>query len=269
MSILLSTYWTEGIVFSADRNATIIYRSQKQKQLKQCVDVGSATKVLAWPRKTAVVGFIGLGSLAGLSMDEWIRQFIVSTRDYDGIDSLARQLRDSIQKDWDYDHPSSKDISLAGLIVHLGGFRSDQNVVVPAMYLITNVPGLKERGGYPDPTTDFTVSDQIAGHMTNWGVTYPSGVRDKIAQIEQRGDLLWFNNGYMYRAFNVFKGALWQALRVLRTEAMLEPNPTMKDRIAFTEMAVRVFGLFFEHHFVPEQRAVGGGADTEWIPWPG
>lgn len=51
-------------------------------------------------------------------------------------------------------------------------------------------------------------------------------------------------------------------------QAMSPERATMTDRIAFSEMAVRVFGLFFEHHFLPEERVVGGGVDTHWIPWP-
>lgn len=104
--------------------------------------------------------------------------------------------------------------------------------------------------------------------MKEWGVQYPSSVRDKIAEIEERGDFLWINNGYLHPGFNAFKGALCHTLKMLRKEAMLPPDVTMKDRIAFSEMAVRVFGLFFEHHFLPEERVVGGGADTEWMLWP-
>lgn len=267
MSILLSTYWKEGIVFSADRNATIIYKTRRGPG--QYVEVGHLAKVIAWPKKRAVVGFIGLGELAGLRIDEWMRQFIAQTRDYGDIDLLAQELCDLIQEDFNYDHPSGTDIRHAGLIVHLGGFKYYDAVLVPVMHLVTNVPGLKERGGYPDATRDFTVSDQIPGVMKQWGVDYPPGVRDKILEIDKRGDFLWFNNGYMYPAFNAFKGALWQVLQVLRKEAMLPPDPTtIQDRIAFSEMAVRVFGLSFEHHFLPEERVVGGGADSDWIRWP-
>ena len=68
------------------------------------------------------VGFIGLGELAGLRIDEWMRQFIAQTRDYGDIDLLAQELCDLIQEDFNYDHPSGTDIRHAGLIVHLGGF---------------------------------------------------------------------------------------------------------------------------------------------------
>lgn len=266
MSILLSTYWRDGIVFSADRNATVVYKTGPV--VGQYVEVGSVTKVLPWPHRRALVGFIGLASLAGLRMDEWMRQFISASRDFESIDYVAEDLRGLLQADFDKDHPPGSDVRHAGAIVHLGGYKSQENTTVPVAYIITNIGGLLPRGVYPDATRQFTVADQLPGVMEKWKAAYPSGVRDKIAAIEDRGDFLWWNNGYMYPAFNALKGSLWETLRVLRQEAMLPSTATMKDRVAFSEMAVRVFGLFFEHHFLPEQRAVGGGADTAWIPWP-
>jgi hypothetical protein len=270
MSILLSSYWRDGIVFSADRNATIIYNTGSV--VGQYVEVGAITKVLSWPHRTALVGFIGLGQLAGLRIDEWMRRFVSVNRDFESIDDVAQDLRGLLQADFDKDYPPGADVRRTGAIVHLGGYRSDGGIIVPVAYLITNIPGLLPgplaQGLYPDATRRFTISDQLPAVMVKWGAAYPSGVREKIGAIEDRGDFLWWNNGYMYPAFNVFKGSLWDALSVLRREAMLPAGATMKDHVAFSEMAVRVFGLFFEQYVLPEERAVGGGADTEWIPWP-
>ncbi len=268
MSILLCTYWTDGIVFSADRNATVAYETEEGEA--QYVETGSFTKVLAWPTSRALAGFVGLGELADLRMDEWMRQFIAKTRDFDSIDTLAGDLRDLIQDDFDDDYPDGADVRRRGAIVRLGGFRRHEDIFVPVNYVITNIPNIPglRSGVYPYATSRFTMTDQIHWSMNAWGVEYPTGVRDKIIEIEQRGDLLWINNGYMHPAFNAFKGALWHTLKVLRREAMLSPDVTMKDRIAYSEMSVRVFGLFFEHHLLPHERAVGGGADTGWIPWP-
>lgn len=269
MSILLSTYWTQGIVFSADKNATL--KPLGELEGGRWVDVGAATKVVGWPRKRAVVGFVGLGQLAGLRLEEWMRQFVARTREFEDLEWLAGELCGLIQEDFDYDYPLDSDIADAGLdaglIVHLGGFRDVEGTKVPAMYLITNLRH-DDKGGYHHPVREFTVSDQIAGVVPQWGAEYPSGVRAKIAAIEDDGRSLWFNNGYMYPAFNELKGALWVALKRVREFAELAAEPTLQDRVAYSEMAVRLFGLFFDHHYRPEWRAVGGGADTEWVPWP-
>jgi hypothetical protein len=39
-------------------------------------------------------------------------------------------------------------------------------------------------------------------------------------------------------------------------------------RIAFCRMSVELFGLYFTHNYFPEDRAVGGGSDVAYIPWP-
>jgi len=271
MSILLCTYWRDGIVLSADRNATIVFETEGDPA--QYVEVGSTTKVLAWPRKRALVGYVGLGQLAGLRIDEWMRQFIARTRDFGSIDALAQDLRELLQEDFDGDYPSGVDVGRAGAIVQLAGFKRHEGITVPVSYVISNIPGLEpgvlfSRGVYPGAERHFTVSDHIPQVMQFWEAAYPQGVRDKIVEIEETGDFLWFNAGYMYPAFNAFKGALWDALKVLRQRSLLPAGTPMSDQIAFSEMAVRIFGVFFEHYFLPHGRAVGGGVDTEWMLWP-
>lgn len=268
MSILLSVYWKEGIVYSADRNLTLEYETDVGPD--QDVLVGASTKVIPWPRKKAVVGFIGLGRLAGLRMEEWMRQFVAKTRDHGDLDSMADELRELIQVDFHHDYPMGTDVGRARLIAHLGGFKERDGVVVPAMYCITNMPDLLTRTDiypYPPATRHFALSDLIADHMPRYNVDYPSGVRDKLIAIVDRGDFWWVNHGVKYPTFNRFKSALWEVLRTVEKEVLAGP-PTIEDRARFCEMAVRVYGLFFEQYYRPKHRTVGGGADTEWIPWP-
>jgi hypothetical protein len=266
VSILLSTYWEEGIVFSADRNATIVYQSGAQD-----VEVDVATKVFAWPRRKALVGVIGLGQLAGLHTDEWMRQFVAKTRDFDDIDELAQDLLGMLQSDFQFDYASAEDVSRKGMIVHLGGFADREGVPVPVMYLITNIPRMLtafKPYPYPDAEREFVCSDLMNEYMSEWGADYPQGVRSKIGQIVSRGDFLWFNNGLEYPTFNQFKSALWQVLSALRESRVLPTTPSLRDRASFSVMAVRTFGLFYEHHFPLHQRGVGVGADTVSMPWP-
>lgn len=268
MSILLSVYWKEGIVYSADRNLTLHYETDVGAD--QDVLVGASTKVIPWPRKKAVVGFAGLGQLAGMRMEEWIRQFVAKTRDHDDLDLMAHELRDLLQVDFDYDYPMGTDVDRARVIVHLGGFKECDGVVVPAMYLLTNMPDLLTRTDlypYPPATRDLAVSDLIASHMPSYKVDYPSGVRDKLTQIVDRGDFWWVNHGVEYPTFNRFKTALWKVMQALEQQ-ILAGRPTIQDRATFCEMAVRLYGLYFEQYYLPKRRMVGGGADTEWIPWP-
>jgi hypothetical protein len=159
VSILLRTYWKDGIVFSADRNATVAFETGRGP-LKD-VEVGRFTKVLTWPGKRALIGFVGVGQLAGLRIDEWMRQFIAKTRDFERIATGADELRDLIQEDRDNDYPIGANVQHKGFIVHLGGFRRHEGTLVPVNHVVTNTPGIPglQSGVYPDATRDFSMTD--------------------------------------------------------------------------------------------------------------
>lgn len=266
MSILLSAYFPEGIVFAADKNVTLLYPGARD------VEVGIATKVIPWARRRAVVGFCGLGELASLSVDEWMRQFAGETRDFDDIATLAKQLRDRIQHDFDNTYPEETDIRKLGLIVHLGGFRYKKGIAAPAMFYISNVSGYDKNGRYYNAVRHFDEpKDHFQRDMLKGGITDPSGYRPRLEELYQdpRG-LWWYNNGLYFPAFNVLKGALWGALTMIREKTAIPfpKQPSLEDRIAYCKIAVELFGSFFLHHFAPRLRRVGGGADAEWVPWP-
>jgi len=268
MSILLSAYFKEGIVFAADKNATLYFGEEK---IRQDVEVGQLTKVFTWPFEKAVVGFVGLGVLAGLEMDEWMRLFISKTRDFDDLDELARELRNEIQRDFDKEYSGPSDVSKEGLIIHLGGFVHQSHIKIPAMYLISNVSGLDKTvsgGGYKKAVRKFSVSDQMKKLFKNLKEKYPERVRPRIIEMEQERELYtWFNNGAWYGVFNIFKQKLWESLQMLRGMEILPENPDLMDRVAYCRMAVRMFGGFFEHFYLPHERVVGGGVDSGSIPW--
>jgi hypothetical protein len=87
MSILLSAYFPEGIVFAADKNVTMLYETPTGEPL-QDVEAGAAAKVIPWARRRAVVGYCGCGSLAGIPIEEWMRQFAAQTRGFENLAQL-------------------------------------------------------------------------------------------------------------------------------------------------------------------------------------
>ena len=268
MSILLSAYYPEGIVFVADKNATISYSSLQEK--KRYVEP-TATKVLSWPRQKAIVGFVGLGELAGLPLYEWMRVFIASTRDFKDIARLAKKLKNAVQKDFQKDHPDGTDVSESQLIIHLGGFTKKQGVHVPVMYHIWNHGGIDANtGSYPLGERQFRISEDVKGCFENWPNPndYPKRVRDRLQNMINERRYFWFNNGANIGAFNVFKDFIWHALQIIQDAGFATKYKGLGARVAFCKMAVEVFGVYFTHHFFPEDRAVGGGVDVAFIPWP-
>jgi len=102
------------------------------------------------------------------------------------------------------------------------------------------------------------------------GVKSPADYRPWLQQICQNDQFMWFNNGFRFVAFNVFKGILWAALSEIRKHQIipLSATPSLSDRIAYCSMAVDMYGSFFFHHYCPRFRPVGGGVDAEYVPWP-
>lgn len=261
MSILLSGYFPEGIVFVADKNATIT--SSTAGGIKQYVEP-TFTKVLSWPRSKALIGFVGLGELAGLPLDEWLRVFIAGTREFTSIDMLAEQLRDQIQNDINKDYPSNVDCRDLLLIVHIGGFAVRNRISVPVMYYIYNHKGLDERGNYRESTRNFQISEEFKNNFNQWqpSSNYPNDVRNCIEDLSNRNNFIWYNNGAYIGAFNVFKSFIWQSLKEIKQAGFMAHESGIFARIAFCKMAVEVFSAYFTHHHIPEDRIVGGGIDV-------
>ena len=268
MSILLSAYYPEGIVFVADKNATISHIPSMGS--KRYVEA-TATKVLSWPRQKAIIGFVGLGMLAGLPLYEWMRVFIASTRNFKDIAKLAYKLKDAIQQDFQIDYPDGTDISDCQLIIHLGGFIKKQGVHVPVMFHIWNHAGIDTKTGrYPPGERRFNISEDVKGSFETWPNPddYPKRVRNRLQNMIDERRYFWFNNGAYIGAFNVFKDFIWQALQLIQDAGFAKRYKEIGARVAFCKMAVEVFGAYFTHHYFPEDRLVGGGIDVAYIPWP-
>lgn len=266
MSILLSGYYPEGIVFVADKNATIIPVPSGRRRVEP-----TATKVLVWPSHKAIVGFVGLGRLEGFLMDKWMRDFIEETKGFEDIDEIAHMLRDRMQNGFDKDYSESTDITRKWLVVHFGGFADRNGMPTPVMYHIWNHGNIDpQSGSYPPASRQFRISEDIEKHFKEQtrASDYPEGVRDWLEDMIKNAKYKWFNNGCKLAAFNTFKGVIWDALRALQDAGFAPSSSGIDQRIAFCRMAVEVFGAFFTHYYPPGARAVGGGVDAVWLLWP-
>ncbi|MEJ2351153.1 MAG: hypothetical protein P8Y03_15320 [Anaerolineales bacterium] len=267
MSILLSAYYPEGIVYVADKNITATINTTSG--IKKYVEP-TGTKVLSWPNNRAVIGFVGLANLAGLTLEEYLRIFIASTRDFTDIDQLAHQLRDQIQIDFSKDF-AAQEVNEKQLIFHLGGFTKKENVCVPVLYHIWNYKGIvdPQTGKYPPGERIFQVNEDIETKFKDWPhpEDYPLRVRERLQNMVDQDRYLWFNNGYNLGAFNLFKDVVWQALCYLQKTPFALNISGINARVAFCRMAVELFGSYFTYHSYPEDRVVGGGSEAVFIPW--
>src|SRR5439155_11766850 len=73
-------------------------------------------KVLKWPNREVIVGYVGAAEVAGDSTDQWLYKFIGRNIDFPDLKALAQTLTgelDALFRAGDFDGPS---------ILHLGGF---------------------------------------------------------------------------------------------------------------------------------------------------
>jgi hypothetical protein len=268
MSILLSAYYPEGIVYVADKNITFTVNTLNGTR-KYVEPTG--TKVLSWPNNKAIIGYVGLGSLAGLTLEEYLRTFIAGTRDFTDIDLLANQLRDQIQVDFSEDF-ATKEVDDKQLIFHLGGFTKKDNVTVPVLYHIWNYTGIVDpkTGEYPPGERIFKLTEDIERTFKKWPnpEDYPQKIRINLQNMVDDNRYLWFNNGYNLGAFNLFKDIVWQALCYLQNTPFAFEISGINSRVAFCRMAVELFSSYFTYYKFPEDRIVGGGSEAVYIPWP-
>ena len=267
MSILLSAYYPEGIVFVADKNITVTVNTLNG--MRKYVEP-TGTKVLSWPNSKAIIGFVGLASLAGLPLEEYLRIFIASTRDFNDIDQLANQLRDQIQVDFTEDF-ATKEVDDKQLIFHLGGFSKKDIVIVAVLYHIWNCGTVDtQTGEYPPGERIFKVTEDIETTFKKWPnpEDYPQKFRTRLQNMVDENRYLWFNNGFNLGAFNLFKDIVWQALCFLQNTPFALETSGINTRVAFCRMAVELFGSYFTYHKYPEDRIVGGGSEAVYIPWP-
>ncbi len=265
MSILVSLYVKDGIVFAADKNLTLTLT--KKGEQSSTVLEGELTKVLLWPNRKAVVGFVGLAELEDLKMDEWLRIFIAETRDFDVLGVVADLLRERL--DSAFARLGAHDPSRR-LLIHLGGFEVVDGVQTPMLYLVTNVPGMDEKGEYLPAQPAFNCTEEVRRKYESWPSPskYPEEVYQRFAEMEQRDHFLWFNNGDRLRAFNTFKGALFAALSVVHDAYDPGAARTLFYWQAYAKMAIELHALYYKHTLLPNQRVVGGGVDMRSIPWP-
>lgn len=128
MSILLIEFLPQGIIFGADRNIT--HCIEKFGTTK--VEVHGQTqerKVLRWPNRKALIGYVGAAEIGGISTAEWLYDFVGDHLNFDSLESLATSLCSKVQTQRFLDE---KGASPELLNLHIAGFEEREQTVIPS-----------------------------------------------------------------------------------------------------------------------------------------
>jgi len=264
MSTLLIYVLPQGMVFAADRNITVTVPTQADGTgppvMYQAQD--TACKIVRWPRRQALVGYVGLAEIGQQSTHEWLYDFVGDHVNFIDSKQVALDLREKLQETvGDLDPPQH-------LIVEFGTFAIQDGVIVPEMWHVTNVHGMNEKTGeYYAPEKDFRASEQILGnHLKH---IRADKLREELRDCADRHDPFWFHQSIDLAIFNTLESAVKAGFKILQDHGRIHPPATLEDWERHARMWILVYGAYFEAFGGPAEKYVGGGADVLSIPWPG
>jgi hypothetical protein len=258
VSILVVQLVSEGLLFGADRNITtqltkrdgsteIIVSAQSQRP-----------KVLKWPNRDVIVGYVGEGIVEGHPTDDWLYAFIGRNLDSPDLETVAQKLNaelDALYQARDFAGP---------MLLHLGGFEDVAGIWTPRVFFIRNTTALNEDGTY-EVGPRFECSEELGQPHYYGGKT-----GDEIRQL-LRETTFSFRQGYDLGSFGVFAEAFHEAVRAIILTHPGQPHPiptTLDEWRKHVALAIHGYGAYFAAFYPPFEQYVGGGADVVSVAWP-
>jgi len=211
MSILLVQVLPQGIIFGADRNVTLTQHRLIQGEniaIQIIHGQNQRPKVLRWPNRRALVGYVGVAEIAGIPTDEWLYDFIGNHLDFPNFDALSKSLALSIEEQRRIDEG---DLEPEPLVIHLGGFEEQEGVQVPVIWYIRNAHRLGP-SGYEDIRKEFLNSEAFWHYFPN---VKPHEIRSQLMARASEYDPFWFHQGFDLGTFNTLEGFLKAAFKWL------------------------------------------------------
>lgn len=258
MSILLIEFLPQGIIFGADRNIT--HRIEKFGTTK--VEVHGQTqerKVLRWPNRKALIGYVGAAEIGGIPTAEWLYDFIGDHLNFDSLESLATSLCSKVQEQRLLDE---KGASPELLNLHIAGFEEREQTVIPILYHIRNYYDFQS-GQYCDVRKEFISTPYP------WECP-PAQLKAALAAAAQKYQPMWVHQGEDLGTFNTLEEFLRLGFGVLCRGGHGEHRlpQTLQDWERQVRMAILTYAAYFQSYKGPGEQYVGGGVDTVSLEWP-
>jgi hypothetical protein len=259
MSILVVQLVPEGLLFGADRNITSQLTMRDGSTEIVVSGQSGRPKVLKWPNREVIVGFVGTAEIEGQPTDQWLYAFIGRNLGFPDMETLAQKLTselDVLCRAGDFSGPT---------IVHLGGFEQVAGEWTPRVYFVRNTTELHPDGRY-DFTDHFVCSEELA-QPTYFGEKSGKAIREAL-----RTQMFSFRQGYDLASFNAIDEALRRAIMTILVTHPSKPHPvptTLQEWSKHVALAIHGYGAYFAAFYPPFQQYVGGGADVVSASWPG
>jgi hypothetical protein len=259
VSILVVQLTAAGLLFGADRNIT--WSTEQQYGQTSVISMGQAPrpKVLRWPNRDIIVGYVGEAEAEAKPIDEWLYSFIGRNLAPGSLNEIAQALTADLnhlmQAAGSFQTPS---------LLHLGGFEYVDGQWKPRIYFIRNASGLTPEGSYV-MGGQFDCSEEIIDPRY-FGAKSGDEIRAQVAT-----QLFSFRQGCDLPAFNIIDEAVRVALQGLVQwhPAQTHTAPTtLDDWTNHVKFEINTYGAYFASFYPPYEQLVGGGADVVSVAWP-
>ena len=258
MSILVLRMTPYGILMGGDRNITAQKTLQDGKVVITLQGQSQRPKVLKWPNREVIVGYVGQARFDGEAADQWLYSFIGRNLEFDSLESVAKSLQAGLSKLFargDFDDAS---------ILHLAGFEQVNKEWTPRIFFLRNTVAIKGDGTY-EIGNGYDLSEEIADPKYFAGKT-GSEIREFLAK-----GFFSFRQGYDLAAFNIIDQSLREAVVGIVAG---HPQQPIKVPVSLDEWAkhvafsIHAYGAYFAAFYPAFEQYVGGGADVVSAAWP-
>jgi len=241
------------MLFGADRNVTtqvgqdVIYVGQAQRP-----------KVLKWPNRDAIIGYVGQAKIGDQMTDEWLYSYIGRNLGEATFTELATALAGDLEE------ALGRGEITSALVLHLGGFELVDGTWTPRVWFLHNTAGLTETGAYL-LGEEFVHREEL-GQPEYFGGKTPAEIRAHVQQ-----SVFSYRQGFDLAAFNLIDDALREAMRAIVHAHPGQPVPiptTLTDWEKHVRLSILGYGAYFGAFYEPFEQYVGGGADVVSVPWP-
>jgi len=255
MTMLYSFYSAEGIVYAADGRIT---RHGAHAPLP------AQRKVLPIPglgESSGVIGYFGLAQVAGLPMDDWLRDVIAKYTFFRDADSFARYLIARIEGE----ATPAELGQVSGF--HIGTFEKRDTVVVPTFTFVRNARSF-QGGRYSNVGRFMVPEEQLLGRDLR-GVPM-AHIRDALRDRQRAiGMPHWYRNGdvpYFGPITSLLEAALQGLVQQPKSRFRAPASLDSWSRLASTLVAST--GSLYRIYFAGVIPPVGDRVVVETVRWP-
>jgi hypothetical protein len=267
MSILVVQALPQGIIFGADRNITITETrvrsdpSGRSVTIERVYGQSQRPKVLRWPNRKALVGYVGAAQVGDISTDEWLYDYIGEHLEFTEFEKLAHDLTDKIQAQRAIDE-GNRDPE--ALVLHLAGFEERDGHQVPVIWYIRNPHEMRD-GHYTDIRKEFLCTEELWRYHRDFT---PAQIRGHLNDRAQNNQPFWFHQGLDLGTFNTLETFLREAFQLLYSAHPDHSFPQeLQEWERHLKMTILTYSAYYQAFKGPGEQYVGGGVDTVSLAW--